>query len=365
MKLRNLYPKKRASWLKLSLAAAFVLAVLPSANETAQAEDYTAEVQLNLAPLHVQISDKTMQVPGGLSTEGDSYVGLAFLSQQLGLTTSWDDTTRIVTVSSANKTMKMSNQSSAYEMNGHRFYSSKPPVIVEGSTYLPLRFLLEQMGYSIGYSAADKLISIQPIKENALKLTNVSIDDRKEDGITIQYPQIEGWTNTAASAKINAFWKAEALKYAAAGQELLKEFKAEQTADMPELRFAFDVNYTVTYNQQNKLSMHFDTYQYTGGAHGMYDMEAHTFDLSTGEEITLKQAALGDPNYKQIINEEIKKQIKERDYVLLEPFETISDDQRFFLLDNDIVVYFALYEYTPYALGIPEFSIPVSRFKSP
>ncbi|MFD0694380.1 stalk domain-containing protein [Paenibacillus sp. GCM10027628] len=366
MKQRNLFQKKSAAWLKLSLAAAFVLALMPYNGVTAHAEDYSSDVKLNLAPLYVQIGDNNMQVPGGLSTEGDSYVGLAFLSKQLGLTTSWDETTRIVTVSSPGKTMKMTNQSTTYDLNGHHFYSSKPPVIVEGTTYLPLRFLLEQMGYSIGYTAADKLISIQPIKENALKLTNTSIGDSKtEDGITIQYPQIEGWEHTAASSKINAFLKAEALKFEASGKELLKEVKGDQTAGGPELRFSFDVNYTVTYNQQNKLSLHFDTYQYTGGAHGMYDMDAHTFDLLTGEEITLKQAALNDPNYKQIINNEIKKQIQEREYVLLTPFESIGDDQRFYLKDNNIVVYFSLYEYTPYALGIPEFTIPVSSFKSP
>ncbi|MFC5452219.1 PdaC/SigV domain-containing protein [Paenibacillus aestuarii] len=364
MNLSTFSPSKSTAWHKLALTAAFTIALLPAVSTAAHAEGVDAETQLQLTPLHIQISDHPIEVPGGLSTEGDSYVGLAFLSQQLGLKTSWDEATRTVTVSSDTKTMTMKNQSMTYEMNGHSFYSSKPPVIIEGSTYLPLRFLLEQMGYSIGYTAADKLISIQPVKENTLKLTNVTVNDQQADGITIQYPQIEGWANAEASAKINEFLKAEVAKYQAAANDLLKETKSYVTPDMPELRFSFDVNYTVTYNQQNKLSLHFDTYQYTGGAHGMYDMASHTFDLSTGEELTLKQAALNDPNYKSIINDEIQKQIKERDYTLLTPFVTINDDQRFYLKDNDIVVYFSLYEYTPYALGIPEFHIPVTSFKA-
>jgi len=364
MNLSRISRNKSAAWHKLTLTAAFAFALLPAAGTAAQAEEYDAQTQLQLTPLHVQISDQTMDVPGGLSTEGDSYVGLAFLSKQLGLKTSWDEATRTVTVSSDSKTMKMKNQSTTYDMNGHSFYSSKPPVIIEGTTYLPLRFLLEQMGYSIGYSTADKLISIQPVKENVWKLVNVTVNDQQADGITIQYPQIEGSANAEASARINEFLKAEVAKYQTAANDLLKETKSSVTPDMPELRFSFDVNYTVTYNQQNKLSLHFDTYQYTGGAHGMYDMASHTFDLSTGEELTLKQAALNDPNYKSIINEEIQKQIEEQDYTLLTPFVTINDDQRYYLKDNDIVVYFSLYEYTPYALGIPEFHIPVTSFKA-
>lgn len=369
MKHCNDNQKKNQKRIRLALAAALLIgagsATLPYSGGTAHAADASSEVQVNLAPLNLQIADKKMEIPGGKSNDGDTYIGLAFLGKQLGLTVSWDEQTKIITVSSPNKTMKMSNQDTQYELNGHFFYGSLPPVIIDGTTYLPLRFLLEQMGYNIGYRSEDKLISIQPIQENSLKLTNESIDhSENEYTLTIQYPQIEGGENAAAISKINAFMKTEALKYEASAQELLKQTVADMDAEYPDFHYSFDVNYTVTYNQQNKLSMHFDVYQYTGGAHGMYDWNSHTFDLSTGEEISLKQAARNNADYKQIINDEIMKQIKEREYILLEPFETVRDDQGFYIKDDSIVVYFSLYEYTPYALGIPEFTIPLSRFKS-
>jgi|GEM_PF-440140 len=356
--------------LPVVVALAAVLgAALPTAGyaaneaEASVAAEAAAPAPIQLKPLNVQIAGQRVEVPGGVSSDGDSYVGLAFLSDKLGLKAAWDGETRTVSVSSEVKTMKMHNESSMYELNGHEFYGVLSPYIIDGSTYVPLRFVLEQMGFHIGYDAAERLIIIDPVQENALQLVNETIDDSAEgQTITIQYPQITGWAHAEASDAINDFLKQRALQAQTDAHALYKEATDGLSDEMRKFTFAATLNYTVTYNQDNKLSFYFDTYQYTGGAHGMYDMEGHTFDLTTGKELTLQQAALGHPDYKQIINEEIDKQLAERDYYLLQPFETIGDDQRYFLQDDQIVVYFGLYEYTPYVVGMPEFPIPVARF---
>ncbi|MFM1654605.1 RsiV family protein [Brevibacillus sp. B_LB10_24] len=42
------------------------------------------------------------------------------------------------------------------------------------------------------------------------------------------------------------------------------------------------------------------------------------------------------------------------------PFTSISDDQPFYLRGESVDFYVGLYEYTPYAAGIPEFAIPLA-----
>ena len=42
---------------------------------------------------------------------------------------------------------------------------------------------------------------------------------------------------------------------------------------------------------------------------------------------------------------------------------THSDNQKFYLDDSKIVIYFDLYEIAPYAAGIPEFPIIVENIK--
>lgn len=360
--------KKNRFTLRIALTAALIAglsstALLPQAS--VYAEMYSTEYEVQLAPLQIQIGDQLLDVPGGKNKEGDTYVGLAFLSKQLGLTTSWEEATKTVTVSDSNKTMSMHNQSTEFSLNDHKFYAPLPPVIIDGTTYLPLRFLLEQMGYKIGYNDASHVVSIDKIKENELKLTNKSESLTKTDNrrITLQYPQIEGWSNSAASDKINAFLLAEVEAYKTAAIQQLNDLAEVIGSGEPDFPNTFDVNYKITYNQDHKLSLYFIVYTFSGGAHGFYTWDSHTFDLDTGKELTLQQAASDNPNYKAIINDSIKKQLKEHDYELIEPFESIRNDQGFYLKDDTVVVYFGLYEYAPYALGILEFPIPISAFK--
>ncbi|MEC0227314.1 stalk domain-containing protein [Paenibacillus alba] len=353
--------KNMPALLKITLATALLVAASPAllqqASVYAQAE--STDFEIKLAPLNIQIEDQLLEVPGGKSVDGDTYVGLSFLSQKLGLTTAWDEATQTVTVSAPNKKMSMMNQSTKYAMNGREFYKPLPPVIVNGTTYLPLRLLLEQMGYQIGYKDQNHVVSITKIQENELTLTNKSDSKKITDNqnITIDYPQIEGWANSAASAKINAFIQSEIEKYKdAANKELSKSGNVYP--------YSLDVNYQITYNQKHKLSLYFEVYTFTGGAHGSTSHDAHTFDLDTGNELSLQQVTSNNTNYKTIINQEITKQLKERQLEsdLLEPFESIRDDQGFYLKDDMVVVYFGLYEYVPYVLGILEFPIPLSAF---
>lgn len=360
--------KKKTFTVRIALAAALLAgfsnsAILPQAS--VYAETYATNFEVNLAPLKIQIGDKLLDVPGGKSKEGDTYVGLAFLSKQLGLTTSWDEKTKTVTVSAPTKTMSMHNQSTEFSLNDHKFYAPLPPVIIDGTTYLPLRFLLEQMGYKIGYNDESHVVTIDKIQENELKLTNKSESQTKTDNrtITLQYPQIEGWANSAASTKINAFLEAEVEKYKAAAIQQLNDLTEESSGTAPDFPNTFDVNYKVTYNQDHKLSLYFIVYTFSGGAHGFYSWDAHTFDLDTGNELSLQQVTSNNANYKTIINQEIKKQLAEKEYELIEPFASIRNDQGFYLKDDTVVVYFGLYEYAPYALGILEFPIPLSAFK--
>jgi hypothetical protein len=98
----------------------------------------------------------------------------------------------------------------------------------------------------------------------------------------------------------------------------------------------------------------------------MTDRVAYNYDLNTGNEIKLASMFKMDFNYKDFINKEILRQMKTSEDIFFydgeEKFKTISDEQRFYLSEGNIVIYFSLYEIAPYAAGIPEFKIPFSSF---
>jgi len=115
----------------------------------------------------------------------------------------------------------------------------------------------------------------------------------------------------------------------------------------------------VTYNQNNLLSIHMEEFVYPKGAvHPTTFWRALTFSLKTGQELELSQLFKKDANYKERINALIQKDIAKRDIVWLTPFQSIDEQQEFYLKDNSLVVYYQLYRYTPYSSGFLEFEIP-------
>lgn len=94
-------------------------------------------------------------------------------------------------------------------------------------------------------------------------------------------------------------------------------------------------------------------------AHGMTFAKSLTFDIRTGMNYSLREQFKPGTDYVQVISELIRVQIKERNIQLLGEFTVIRPDQDFYIADKVLVVYFQLYEITPYYVGFPMFPISV------
>ncbi|MFS0726951.1 stalk domain-containing protein [Paenibacillus sp. 1P07SE] len=307
-----------------------------------------------------------------INIDGTTYIGLRSLNTSLGLNTNYSPINREVHVEGNNRTMTidLSEPVSAYFFNDQRVYGMSA-IVQDGTTYMPVRFLLERMGYGISYDAAAKTVGITQIQENDLTIETHKIESGEgEPHVLVHYPQVSGYADEEAQASVNAFLKEQAEQRAAAGAEEIARAQSENDAaeaDNPDLTIppvSFDGTYLVTYNEQDKLSLYVDYYSYTGGAHGITDRAAYTFDLTTGEQLSLQDAANGRADYVEVINDSIQRQLDAGAYHFMEPFESIDTaDQNFFLKHDAIVVYFGVYEYTAYAEGIPEFPVPFTAFE--
>ncbi|MBB6637738.1 stalk domain-containing protein [Cohnella thailandensis] len=298
-----------------------------------------------------------------LNSYDTTYVGLRMLNDKLGLRTAWNKADDSVTVEGNGRKLVLGLKSGDMTLNGQKIYGL-PPIVNNDSTYLPLRFLLERMGYEIVYNSTSKGIEITKLEENAVGIETGSIsynDAAKRLELSVNYPRVTGLASEAAQRKINDYLKQEAESQAEAGKKQLLE-AASQTG---EWAVEFSGTYTVSYNEQGLLSLYVDYYVYSGGAHGGTLRVPYTFDLATGSLLTLKEAAKGNPNYVSIINNAIKAQLKSRglDQDLIAPFETIEPDRPFYLNHNGLVIAFQQYEYLPYAAGIQEFVIPLKSFE--
>jgi len=360
-----------ARWIALPLAAALLAGsplLLPASTQTAHAASsvYSGEslpeaVQAAIIPktLAMKINGQVQAVPGAISIDGETtYVALRFLSDKLGLQVSWNPQNHTAAVSGRNVTIEMkAADPRPYTINGQKLYGTAP-VVQNGTTYIPLRFFLETFGYNVDYGKNEQ-ITVSALPVNPLTITTKTIDEtNSKQEFLIQYPQIAGFADKDVQNKINSFLQSEVNKMADAARKDLKQAEP----GVPNAKNSFTADYIIKSNMNGKLSLYLESYLYTGGAHGMPARSAYTFDLSTGKPQTLQEAAYGNPNYKDIINKVVKQKFAEMDS-LLSPFESIADDQPFFLQNNAIVVYFDPYQYTPYAAGFPEFPIPLSLFK--
>jgi len=64
-------------------------------------------------------------------------------------------------------------------------------------------------------------------------------------------------------------------------------------------------------------------------------------------------------NYVKKISDIIKVQIKARNIPTLGDFTEINPNQDFYIADRSLVIFFQLYEITPYYAGIPYFPISI------
>lgn len=135
---------------------------------------------------------------------------------------------------------------------------------------------------------------------------------------------------------------------------------SEQVGNMPSTVDEMLGLYELKNNQRQVLSLSLSNYTYhKQSAHGMTYIKSLTFDFEKEKICHLKDLFTPGANYVQRISDLVEAQIIQRDIPLLGEFTGIRPDQDFYIADKALVIYFQLYEITPYVVGLPMFPISV------
>lgn len=145
-----------------------------------------------------------------------------------------------------------------------------------------------------------------------------------------------------------------------------KDNEFNKVNGLPIKQYVVNVNNSIHYNKDNILSLTLHLYSYTGGAHGSTSDVSLNMDTNTGNNGVLKDFLGNNSGYDEIILNEIKKQVaKNPEMFFQEEVDKITKlayNQKFFITDDGIVVYFDEYAIAPYVAGRPQFLIPFSKF---
>lgn len=165
--------------------------------------------------------------------------------------------------------------------------------------------------------------------------------------VTVYYPFVIGLANPQAEMKINSYIVSTLNK-------TLVELGFHDS-NLLEMIGQFEIKN----NQRNILSITLTVYSFTGGAHGMTIVKSLSFDIATGRQYEIQDLFQTQSDYVTKLSAIIKERIKDWETPLLDEFTKIRNDQDFYFADHSLIIYFQLYEITPYVAGFPYFPIPI------
>lgn len=167
---------------------------------------------------------------------------------------------------------------------------------------------------------------------------------------TVFYPQVIAMQNQELERLMN-----RTIAYQT--QQLINQQIGNMKATVEEMIGLYEIKN----NQRQVLSLSLSNYTYHHhAAHGITYIKSLTFDLKKGKFCELKDLFKPGSDYVKRLSFLIHTQIKQRDIQLLNGFTVIRPNQDFYIADKVLVIYFQLYEITPYVFGFPMF--PISLF---
>ncbi len=196
--------------------------------------------------------------------------------------------------------------------------------------------------------------------KNALMYDNVVVLE-----YDLSVPEI-ATTSKAAAKRINRFYDhllAEKQRYAekVLFKDAVKHYMLTKYEDYPFAPYNMTMKYTVTWNQDEKLSLYYDVYEFTGGAHGNTVRYADNFSLEDGYPLPpLIPRAARKKVIRECVRQAQEQQAAGQNYF----FDNIRvnmtkyfDPEQSYLVSGGTAVFYQLYTIAPYVSGIVSFVV--------
>ena len=185
----------------------------------------------------------------------------------------------------------------------------------------------------------------------------------QDERCTIWLPQLQGLPDAAVQERMNneiaRDINRERVEFLKAWEEL------QQLPQMPEgIKKAahFWGTYAIKLNKNQLLSLTVQEYYYAGGAHGSTATWAYTMDTGSGKMLGLADIFKSGADYQGWLNEWIREEIR-RNGKNHYYFEGVQDQQRFYLMEEGLVIFFQPYEIASWADGYIRFVIPYDQIR--
>ena len=167
--------KKFFAWL---LILTFVVSISVFAADSAPSEESELEAEIRLRKSDVvflqidnyaTVSNGTLKWidPANKSVkpyikDGRTMVPLRFLTEEMGATVGYNAETAGITVALGETVMELTVGSTAYSVNGEAFEMDCAAEIFEDRTFVPVRFVSESLGKAVEWLDVERIVVITP-----------------------------------------------------------------------------------------------------------------------------------------------------------------------------------------------------------
>ena len=198
------------------------------------------------------------------------------------------------------------------------------------------------------------------------------------EGITMvtadfRYPIVAS-VNSTADKRINNYYRHLAKTLMRKAQrdllpEAVDEWRYSLENSYPFRPFDTVMKYTVTYNDDDTLSLYYDIYEYTGGAHGVTKRFGDTWRASTGWFAELGDFFPRGVNYRRILIDNAVKtaarQIAEGTHQYFDNYPKLIkkyfNPQKFYILPGSVAIFYDQYAIAPGYEGTPVFEYSADK----
>lgn len=178
---------------KTSLIVVTLILTLILSTGTVFADTSSQTVNLVLGQSTAQINGQTVTMTAPAQVvSGRTLVPLRFISEAFGCDVAWDGTTKTATVTLVDQVIEVPIGQNYVVINGVQTDVEVPGQLINGSTFVPLRFIGENLGAKVDYDSATKGISIlmntfqsKPIGFSMVLPTGWTVNAEDETGVSL------------------------------------------------------------------------------------------------------------------------------------------------------------------------------------
>ncbi|MFA6503757.1 MAG: DUF3298 and DUF4163 domain-containing protein [Patescibacteria group bacterium] len=132
--------------------------------------------------------------------------------------------------------------------------------------------------------------------------------------------------------------------------------------------FVLQGNYSIYNVSSNVVSIVFNGYEYTGGAHGISIFETFVFDTTTGNRLSFDDIFKSDSGYLKIVSDYGIAELSKKPDMDVEGLKSgaapdLKNYQYYYLNQDGLVIIFPEYQVAPYAAGPQVVTVPYASLK--